>query len=344
MKRWNIAISGFGNVGWHVAQLLAERRVRYANLYGVDVRVTAVCGSDRGLYDPAGIEWEYLRECRKANGGLKLARMADAAFTGPSFIADCGADVLIEAGPTDFHTGEPALSYLTAALKQGMHAIVISKGALVHDYPGLAALASQQGGALKISGATAAALPTVDLCRYNLAGCEISELNGIFTGTANFVLHLMMEHNLSIAAATEEAQRLGIAEADPRFDLDGWDTACKLTILANAVFGCRLKLSDIAVSGITTSTVEVATWRQKGLVPRLVGSLTRASHGDVTAKVGCTLYPSDHPFAHVKGATKAIQVKSDDMGDLVVIGGKSDPRATAAAALKDFEHILARMV
>ncbi|UFJ41658.1 homoserine dehydrogenase [Brevibacillus humidisoli] len=339
MRRWNLAISGFGTVGWHVAQLLAERQQRYAALYGADVRVTAVCSSRQGIHDPAGISWELLRNCSKSNGGLDASGQASAACTGAAYLSSSGADVLIEAGPTDFHTGEPGYTYIKTALTQGMHAIVISKGALVVDYPGLAAIADERGVQLKISGATAAALPTVDLFRYNLTGCEVDELSGILTGTANFVLTLMTERNIPLADAVREAQRLGIAEANPRFDLDGWDTACKLTILANAVFGGKLKLSDIDVSGIDQVEKDLDRYRSSGQVPKLIGRLTQTA-GRLTAQVGCMFYPLVHPFGHVKGATKAIQVKSKEMGELVVIGGASDPRATAAAALKDFEHLL----
>lgn len=340
LKRWNIAIAGFGSVGYHAAEQLCSRLNRYQTEYQADVRLVAVCGSKAGLYDPDGLSWQRLQPLAKANGGLQAAADASAEHTGAQFLAASGADILIEAGPTDYETGGPAYEHLSMALSRGMHAIAISKGALVKDYPGLAKLAREHGAMLKISGATAAALPTIDLLQYNLAGCEVSELTGIFTGTTNFILTRMLDEGVPFASALAEAQRLGIAEPDPRFDLEGWDTACKLTILANAAFDAGLRLHDVSREGIEWITPEqITAWREAQVVPKLVGRLARTGRG-ITAGVKIDLFPLDHPFSQVKGTTKAIQVTTDVMGELLVIGGKSDPRAAAAAALKDLEHIL----
>lgn len=333
-------ITGFGSVGWHVANLLARRKERYAETYNAEVKLIAVCKSHSGLYDPAGLS---LAECKafQANDLTSLDRHKHSPnFTGPGFVPQAGVDVLIEAGPTNFVTGEPGSSYIRTALEHSIHAIALSKGALVLDYAGLADLAHTHGVMLKISGATAAALPTIDLLQYNLAGCEIQSVRGIFTGTTNFILSKMAEEQMSVTEAVSLAQQLGIAEPDPSFDIEGWDTACKLTILANAVFGTSLKLDDVSREGI--GTVEPETLRaccEQKLVPKLVGKIERTLQG-VFAQVGVEYLPLDHPLAQVRGTTKAIHVQTDVMGDFLVIGGKSDPQAAAAAALKDFEHIL----
>ncbi|MFY0545297.1 homoserine dehydrogenase [Brevibacillus sp. H7] len=342
MKPYKLVLTGFGSVGWHVADLLFQRRERYATLFGADVQIVAVCGSRGGLYDPNGLSPDTLLPLTKANGGLTASARMEEAYTGVRFLSQCDADGLVEAGPTDFVTGGSGYLYLKTALEQGMDAITLSKGALVLDYPGLARLSRKQRAFLKISGATAAALPTVDLIQYNLAGCEVAEMTGIFTGTTNFILTAMWEEGLPYELALREAQNRGIAEPDPAFDVEGWDTACKLTILANAAFGAEMSLSEIKRTGISGLTGEqMEEWRRQGLVPKLVGRILRQT-GQIAAEVNVVLYPFDHPFAQVKGATKAVQVRTDVMGELLVVGGKSDPRAAAAAALKDLEHILER--
>lgn len=343
MKRWNICITGFGRVAWHVADLLHERCERYRTLYGADVRLTALVGSQNGLYEPEeGLSWPNLRERLRDPYTVRFHPEASPHYTGPSFLATMQADVLIEAGPNDYQTGEPGFSYLSQALERGIHGIAISKGALVYDFSELRARAERSGVSLKISGATAAALPTIDLFTYNLLGCRVMEVTGIFTGTANYVLTRMAEENLSIEEAVKEAQEMGIAEPDPRFDLDGWDTAAKLLILCNAAFGTSLKLSDMKVCGIgKPGKEEVSRWREQGVVPKLVGRI-RFGEGRAQASVERMLLPLTHPLAQVKGTTKAIWISTDVMGDLLVVGGKSDPRAAAAAALKDLEHILAK--
>ncbi|WP_371320052.1 homoserine dehydrogenase [Pseudomonas gingeri] len=327
MKRWNIAITGFGSIGKAVAQILRQREQRYKALYGADVRVVAVCGSRAGLMDHNGLAFDTER-----------ALSLQPGLTGEGFIEQAQADVLIEAGPTDYETGGAGYRYIRAALGQGMHAIAISKGALVFDYRGLADLARANGAQLKISGATSAALPTIDLLQYNLAGCQILEVEGIVTATSNFVLSRMMD-GAGFSDAVAEAQRLGMAEPDPRFDVEGWDTACKINILANAAFGADLKLQDIPRDGIDQiSAADIQRWKAAGVVPKLVGHIDNRASG-VQASVTLKTYPLDHPFAQVSAKMKAIRVTTDVMGEIMAIGVTS-PLATAAAALKDFEHLL----
>ena len=241
MAIWNVAITGFGGVGWAVSELLLARRETYHARYGADVRLTAVCGSRAGIVDRDGLEAATLP------GNFR------ACASGVEILAAAGAHVLIEAGPTDFRTGGPGYDYMKAALADGRHVIAISKGALVHDGPGLRALAEKAGVSLKISGATASALPTIDLIQYNLAGCEILQVEGILNATTNHLLTAMMERDLSLAAAVEETQRAGIAEKDPRFDIEGWDTACKLLILANFGLGVTSRWIECASRASSTS-------------------------------------------------------------------------------------------
>ncbi|MFK8251938.1 homoserine dehydrogenase [Ancylobacter terrae] len=322
-----VAIAGFGGVGRATANLLLTRRDRYRRIYGAEVRLVAVCGSRSGLADPDGLEPEHL-------DALAPGR------SGPDFIEASGATILIEAGPSDFRTGGPGLAYLRAALSAGRDAIVISKGALVHSGSELRALARTSGSMLKLSGAAAAALPTIDLLEHSLKGCEVVEIEGILNATTNYLLDAMMGQGLGFDEALGRAQAGGFAEADPRNDTEGWDTASKLLILANFGLDADLKMDDLVVEGIQSTTdAQIATWRERGRVPKLVGSLTRTD-GVTRAAVGVRTYPLSDPLAHVAGKNKAIRITTDAMGETIAIGSGTEPLATAAAALKDFEHIL----
>ena len=283
----------------------------------------AACGSRAGLVEARGIE--------------RLDAL-QPGVSGPEILHD--ADVLIEAGPSDFRTGGPGLAYLRAALAQGMDAVVISKGALVHRGAELRALAQAKGARLKISGATAAALPTIDLLDHSLRGATVLTIEGILNATTNYLLNAMVTRGIGFAQALAEAQAGGFAEADPRNDTQGWDTACKLLILANFGLDAGLRIEDMQVSGIEALTREqIADWRHQGLMPRLVGSLTR--QGDAwRAQVGLRTYAADDAFANVPGKTKAIRIATDTMGDILAMGGGKEPTATASAALKDLEHLL----
>lgn len=327
MQTLKVAIAGFGGVGRATADLLLSRRERYRQVYGVDVRLVAVCGSRAGLADANGLQANQLDALQ-------------AGLSGADFVMASGADVLIEAGPSDFRSGEPGLAYLRTALAAGQDCIVISKGALVHSGRQLRELAQASGAMLKLSGAAAAALPTLDLLDHSLAGCKVLAIEGILNATTNYLLDAMSTQGLGFDAALREAQAGGFAEADPRNDTEGWDTACKLLLLANFGLGADLTMDDLVVEGIQSVTAErVEAWRAKGLVPKLIGSLTRAD-GAIRASVGIKTYPLSDPFAHVSGKNKAIRISSDAMGETLAIGCGVEPIATAAAALKDLEHIL----
>lgn len=326
-----IAIAGFGGVGRATANLLLSRRDRYRQVYGVEIRLVAVCGSRSGLADPGGLEAERLET-------FELGQ------TGPAFIEASNADILIEAGPSDFRTGGSGLGYISSALAGGRDTIVISKGALVHSGPKLRSLARSTGAMLKLSGAAAAALPTLDLLELSLKGCKVLEIEGILNTTTNYLLDAMINQNLGFEEALARAQADGLAEADPRNDTEGWDTASKLLILANFGLDAALTMDDIVVDGIQSITDErIAAWREQQLVPKLVGSLIQAD-GRTSCAVGIRTYPMSDPLAQVTGKTKAIRIRTDEMGETLAIGSGNEPRATAAAALKDLEHILTARV
>lgn len=327
MQILKVAIAGFGGVGRATAHLLLSRRERYRRLYGTEVRLVAVCGSKSGLADAEGLSLDRLE-------ALELG------LTGPDFVAASGAAVLIEAGPSDHRTGGPGLAYLRAALSDGLDAIVISKGALVHSGRELRERAKSSGAMLRISGAAAAALPMIDLVEHSLLGCKVLQVEGLLNATTNYLLDAMTARGIGFEEALRQAQAGGFAEADPRNDTEGWDTAAKLLILANFGLGLDLAMNDLAVTGIQEVTrEEIAAWRRGGLVPKLVGSLVR-EQGAVRAAVGIRAYPSNDPLARVTGKNKAIRITTDAMGETIAISSGTEPLATAAAALKDLEHIL----
>ena len=319
-----VAIAGFGGVGRATGNLLLARRKRYRQVYQSDVCLVAVCGSRSGVADPSGLEPERLDEL-------------EPGLTGPDFIEASGADILIEAGPSDYSTGEPGLAYIRSSLEGGRDTIVISKGALVHSGAELRALARSSGTMLKVSGAAGAALPTIE---HSLKGCEVLEVEGIFNATTNYLLDAMMNQGLGFDEALAHAQARGFAEADPRKDTEGWDTASKLLIVANFGLDASLTMDDLTVEGIGFITErDIVRWREERRVPKLIGSFTRAGSA-VQAEVAVRSYPWADPLAQVAGKNKAIRISTVEMGETIATASGAEPLATAAAALKDLEHIL----
>ncbi|XZT77976.1 homoserine dehydrogenase [Acinetobacter baumannii] len=330
MKRINVAICGFGRIGQQIAELLLNRSTYYKQKYQIDARLVGVCNSSSGLIDQEGLQASKWLDKTQYQAGL----------TEQKFLEQVQADVIIETGPSDYVTGGKGLFYLNYALTHSMHAIAVSKGALVVEGKKLINLAHQHNKKLFFSGATAAALPTVDLFEYNLAGCQILEIEGVFTGTTNFILNDMLQHECEFTESLEKAQARGIAEPNSSFDVDGWDTAAKITILVNTVLGADVKIQDIPRQGISHVTTEhIRDWKQENIIPRLVGFI-HIKNQQIQTGVELRLVPANHPFAHLQGSNKCIRVLTQEMGEFVVSGGASTPLATAAAALKDFELML----
>ncbi|WP_159137662.1 homoserine dehydrogenase [Acinetobacter pittii] len=330
MKRINVAICGFGRIGQQIAELLLNRSTYYKQKYQIDARLVGVCNSSSGLIDQDGLQASKWLDKTQYQAGL----------TEQKFLEQVQADVIIETGPSDYVTGGKGLFYLNYALTHSMNAIAVCKGALVVEGKKLINLAHQHNKKLFFSGATAAALPTVDLFEYNLAGCQILEIEGVFTGTTNFILNDMLQHECAFTESLEKAQARGIAEPNSSFDVDGWDTAAKITILANTVLGADVKIQDIPRQGISHVTTEhIRDWKKENIIPRLVGFI-HIKNQQIQTGVELRLVPANHPFAHLQGSNKCIRVLTQEMGEFVVSGGASAPLATAAAALKDFELML----
>ncbi|MDO7443143.1 homoserine dehydrogenase [Acinetobacter baumannii] len=330
MKRINVAICGFGRIGQQIAELLLNRSTYYKQKYQIDARLVGVCNSSSGLINQDGLQASKWLDKTQYQAGL----------TEQKFLEKVQADVIIETGPSDYVTGGKGLFYLNYALTNNMNAIAVSKGALVVEGKKLINLAHQHNKKLFFSGATAAALPTVDLFEYNLAGCQILEVEGVFTGTTNFILNDMLQHECAFTESLEKAQAKGIAEPDSSFDVDGWDTAAKITILANTVLGADVKIQDIPRQGISHVTADhIRDWKKENVIPRLVGFI-HIKNQQIQTGVELRLVPANHPFAHLQGSNKCIRVLTQEMGEFVVSGGASAPLATTAAALKDFELML----
>ncbi|MHA3062013.1 homoserine dehydrogenase [Acinetobacter sp. ANC 4636] len=331
MKKFKIAIVGFGSVGRNIAQLLNNRAAYYAKKYDLILQITGVCKSNSGLINN--------------ENGLSLDEIFNtnnyiAGLTNTNFIQQIDANVIIDVGPSDYITGGSSLKYVTEALNKKINVICVSKGSLVLELENLLELACQNQVKILYSGATAAALPTVDFINSNLLGCKILEIQGILTGTTNLILDEMMQNNLSFDEALQKAKALGIAEPDSSFDTQGWDTAAKITIIAKTFFKEEIDFNRLSKQGIEHIThLDIERWRSESLVPRLIGYINGAED-NFSIGVKLELFEKTHPFSLVTGKNKAMRVLTEEMGEFYITGGASSPVATAAAALKDLENLI----
>lgn len=299
------ALVGYGGVGKAFEQLLLDKR-------------------------------DYLRSI-----GLNLSLDRIVNSKGPDFgeiLAQGGFDLLVLTTPTNIVDGEPGYAYIKQALQHGLHVVTADKGPIVRAYHELRRLAAQNGVTLGIGCTTGGALPAINGGLIDLAGARISRIEGVLNGTSNYILE-QMRQGLSYAEALQEAQQQGIAETDPRLDVEGWDTACKLLILVNAVLDEQQTLADINVRGITDLTpADMQAAARQGLRYRLVGQAAY-QNGQLRMSVVPQALDADHPFYLAEGSNKAVRYVSDTLGELTLAGGGGGTRAAAASLLRDIINI-----
>jgi homoserine dehydrogenase len=335
-----ILVSGLGGVGRAFVRLIQDKRGQLADQYGLDLQIAAVVTSDgAAVATHDALPDDVLTSLAGSTRPASISTYGQPGTTTLDLIQRGLADLLIETTPTNIQTGEPGLTHLREALRRGMHVVSATKGPLVLAYPELRQLAIKYSAALKFSSATAAALPAFDLGYYCLAGTSILKVEGILNGTTNFILTRMQQEGESYADALSEAQRRGIAEPNPTLDVEGWDSANKLVIIVNGLLNGNLTLSDVSVSGITqVSAQDLQRAKAAGSVLKLIAA-AEVTDGRIAASVQVRELPLNHPLAGVNGSEKGITYTTDTMDKLTVVGGKSDPRAAAAAMLKDIINI-----
>lgn len=338
-KRVRIVVCGFGRVGRAFARLVGVKHALAEQRHRVGLALVGVGELGGSLWDPRGLPPEETAAFFEGHHGFAGHPGARPGWQGLDLCREAEADVLVETTPTDIATGEPALAHVRMALGRGWHVVSANKGPFVRHYRELADLAAKHGVQLKLSAAAAAALPTLDVAQVCLAGAEILAIEGVLNGTSNFIL-TRMRGGQPYAEALAEAQRLGIAEPDPTLDVEGYDTANKLALIATVCMDADLAPEDVRRTGIGgLEAAAVGAAAREGRVYRLVGRADRGPDGRVRAVVAPEALPADHPLAAVEGAEKAITYTTDTMHRVTVMGGKSDPRGAAAALLKDILNI-----
>jgi homoserine dehydrogenase len=336
-RQRNLLLLGFGNVGRAFARLVTEKREELAARYGVCFGFAGIVDVGGTLVDPAG-NLPVPKILGHVEGGQ--APEDFPGFGRPGLgaleaIRSIPADFLVEATPTSLRDGEPARTHVLEGLRAGCHVLSANKGPFIWDYQGIMEAARERDRAVGLSAATAAALPTLDVAELCLAGSRILSVEGILNGTTNYILTRMHQTGCPYEEGLREAQRLGIAETDPSLDVEGWDTANKLLLLANRVFRAGLTPRDVAVEGITAVTPDrIRRAREAGRVIKLIGRIDPAAD-PARVTVGPEELPADHPLAAVSGSEKAVSFETDSMGRITVSGGHSSPLGAAAALLKD---------
>lgn len=334
MKCYRVGIIGYGNLGRAMVRLLDMKR-DFLKSKGLNLMLTCVLDQGGGLYDPYGLDCKALIAHAEHSRTLTGLAGFDPELNYTKIFKKRLIDVLVEFTMTNRETGEPGLTHIREALKNGIHVATGNKGPILVAWEELSRLARESNLLLGVSCTTGGALPTVLCGREVMAGSEVTQIEGVLNGTTNFILSRMESDGLFYKDALQEAQKAGIAEADPTLDTEGWDTATKLLILTNVVMNGNLSLKDIPVTGIThLSPQDVSSAKSKRQKIKLIGKAWR-ENGRVRASVAPEQVDETHPFYAVSAKNKCVRYVSDTLGDLFVAGGASGPIPAAAAALRD---------
>lgn len=334
-----LLIIGFGTVGQGLAELLLEKRESMARRHSLEWSVVGLCDMRHGsCHDPAGIDLARALDAVGRSESLSALPGAGCDWDAATMIARVDADAVVELTYTDIRTGEPATSHVRAALERGRHVVTTNKGPIALHYRELADLAAARGVQLRYEGTVMSGTPALNLARETLCPSAISEVRGILNGTTNFIL-TRMEEGRDYAEALTEAQELGYAEAVPDADVLGHDALAKVTILANVLFGAALLPGDSPCEGITKITAaDVAAAAARGERYKLIGRVWRDGSG-VRAEVGPQLVPLSHPLAGVSGAANALNITTDTLGEVTIVGPGAGRRQTGFAVLTDLVNI-----
>jgi homoserine dehydrogenase len=313
-----VGIAGLGTVGTEVVRLIEDQGRALAARCGRGVRVVAVTARSkarkRGV-DLRGVAW--------AKNPLALA-------TDPAI--DCFVELMGGAG-------DPALSAIEAALRGGKSVVTANKALIARHGARLAALAERHGATLNFEAAVGAAIPVVKTLREGLAGNTIHRVYGILNGTCNYILTRMEQEGLSFAECLKDAQRLGYAEANPAFDVDGHDTAQKLAILASLAFGTKVAEKAVYVEGISSiAPDDLRAAEQLGYRVKLLGVAVRTAKG-IEQRVHPTMVPKSSSIAQVMGVTNAVTIDGDGLPPITLVGPGAGGAATASAVVTDIADI-----
>jgi homoserine dehydrogenase len=313
-----VGIAGLGTVGASVIRLLERQGAALAARSGRAVKVTAVSARDksrdRGV-DVSGMAW--------FDDPVALAKSADIDL----FVELIGGDE------------GPARASIEAALSSGKSVVTANKALLAKHGMSLAKMAEDKRVALAFEASVAGGIPIVKTLREGLAGNAISRVYGILNGTCNYILSRMELEGISFEDCLKDAQRLGYAEADPTFDIGGFDTAHKLAILTSLAFGTAVDAEAVHVEGIQSITLaDLKAAEELGYRIKLLGVAQRTSKG-IEQRVHPTMVPKSSSIAEVMGVTNAVTIDADAVKELTLVGPGAGGMATASAVVADIADI-----
>jgi homoserine dehydrogenase len=337
MAQFRLALLGFGNVGRALARLLIRKEIELKKSYDITYKITGIATRLHGFaIAPEGLDVEKALEL--VEHGQSLYTISKYPLTGSlDFVHSVPADVLFENSPVNHHTGEPAIDHLRTALERNMHAITANKGPVVYAYQELSELARARGRKFCFESTVMDGAPIFSLFRSALPATQVHSFRGILNSTTNLILG-RMEAGESFETAVQYCQKIGLAEADPSVDVDGWDAAIKVAALVTVLMGVPLEPKEVERTGISGFSKErISQANAEGKRWKLVCSGEK--NGSIVK--GCVapeLVSPASPLYSVNGSSSIVEFHTDTLSSLSILEGNPGPETTAYGLLADFIH------
>ncbi len=333
-RKMRLILIGYGVVAQSLTKMLAMRKMDLLKRHGIHPRVVAIVDRGGSAVNPKGLELEETRKTKNESGTVAaVPEYGNFGKSAINIIDEVDAEVVVEATPTNLETGEPGISHIEAALKSGKHVVTVNKGPLALALPSLLEMATFNGVCLHFSGTVGGGTPILDFGRKCLSSDRLLSIEGILNGTTNFMLTEMDRYGLTFEEALRSAQEKGYAEADPSLDVDGLDSAAKLTIMANWLVEKEVTLEDVSIKGIRgLEPKDLKHASSRGYAIKLIGRI------EDDLKVEPVEIKRDDPLC-ITGTFNAVRFKSEFAGDEIIIGKGAGGPETASAILRDLCNI-----
>jgi len=325
-----IALIGKGNVGSKLLELIEQKKQILKDRFNFTIKIIAIFEIDGVLINESGIN---LKELLKKGENFKETSLWEKGKKAKDLIQKMDINMIIETTPTNPDNGEPGLSHIIEALNNGIDVISSNKGPFYLQYGRIKDLARKNKCYVKYEAAVASAVPALSIAE-NLIGNQIIKIKAILNGTCNYILSRMSAEGVSFSIALKEAQELGIAEADPTLDIEGFDAGGKLVIIANELMGYSNTIKDVKISGITNITpqaIELA--KSDGYV---IKHLALVENGELIVEP--RLIKKDSPL-NISGALNVIEYETKFAGPIVLMGRGAGGYEAATAILNDLINI-----
>ena len=328
MKRYRLCFLGFGNVGRALARLFVSKTNELRESYGIEWEITGVATRRMGWRaSEIAIDVANLLA-----GKDETAALADI----DEWLALAKPDVVFETTSLNPETGQPAIEYFRKSLQFGAHLITANKAPIVYAYDELNEIAIAQGKRLMFESTVLDSAPVFSLFRETLPAVRVRGFSGVFNSTTNVILETM-EEGRSFAEGVKTAQELGVAETDPSYDVDGWDSIMKVCAIARVIMRTPLRPADVRREGIRdldAATLQAA--RAEGRPFKLLSRATVNADGSLSALVRPEQIALSDPLGNVRGTSLAVHFELDTIPGLTIVSHRPNLQSTAYGLLADF--------